>query len=76
MWMQMHRQRHRQGEADRWTGGRKQKKVVGIQKGQRKERKGGAKFGRADGWWTPEITDAKWLGVQARRSGAPMYRYG
>lgn len=60
---------------DRWTGGRKQKKVVGAGRGQRKERKGGAKFGRADGWWTPKIADVKWLGVQLD-AALPMYRYG
>lgn len=60
---------------DRWTGGRKQKKVVGAGRGQRKERKGGAKFGRADGWWTPEIADVNWLGVQLDAAPA-MYRYG
>ena len=73
--MQMHRQRHSRERTDRWTGGREQKKVVGIKKGQRKERKGGAKFGRADGWWTPEITDVNWLGVQ-RDAALAMYRYG
>lgn len=47
------------------------RKLSGLKKGQRKERKGGAKFGRADGWWTPEIADVNWLGVAARRSTGP-----
>lgn len=44
------------------------RKLSGLKKGQRKERKGGAKFGRADGWWTPEIADVNWLGVAARHA--------